>query len=35
LGLVHPTTGEFMQWEVPVPDDMATLFAVLRAKEIA
>lgn len=35
LGLIHPTTGEFMQWEVPVPDDMATLFAVLRAKEIA
>lgn len=35
LGLVHPTTGEFMQWEVPVPDDMATLFTVLRAKEIA
>lgn len=35
LGLVHPTTAEFMQWEVPVPEDMATLFAVLRAKEIA
>ena len=33
LGLKHPTTGEFMQWEVPVPDDMAGLLISLRSKE--
>lgn len=35
LGLKHPTTGEFMQWEVPVPDDMAGLLITLRSKETA
>ncbi len=33
LGLHHPTTGEFMQWEAGVPDDMATLLSTLRNKE--
>lgn len=31
LGLVHPQTGEFMDWQVPSPDDMQQLIAVLRA----
>ncbi len=30
LGLVHPVTGEYMEWEVPVPDDMANLLHLLR-----
>ncbi len=25
LGLTHPVTGEFMQWQVPMPDDMQQL----------
>jgi len=25
LGLIHPKTGEVMQWQAPVPDDMAAL----------
>lgn len=31
LGLIHPVTGERMQWSVPAPDDMQTLLEVLRA----
>jgi len=30
LGLVHPTTGKDMQWEVPLPEDMVQLLKVLR-----
>lgn len=30
LGLVHPATGEWMEWEVPLPDDMQELLQVLR-----
>ena len=30
LGLEHPITGEAMSWEVPMPDDMLNLLAVLR-----
>lgn len=30
LGLVHPGTGEYMEWEAPVPDDMESLLLVLR-----
>ncbi|WP_277400287.1 23S rRNA pseudouridine(1911/1915/1917) synthase RluD [Candidatus Vondammii sp. HM_W22] len=30
LGLVHPGTGEYMEWEAPVPEDMECLLAVLR-----
>ncbi|PIP80818.1 MAG: 23S rRNA pseudouridine(1911/1915/1917) synthase RluD [Gammaproteobacteria bacterium CG22_combo_CG10-13_8_21_14_all_40_8] len=29
LGLEHPTSGEWMEWETPVPEDMATLLSVL------
>lgn len=31
LGLEHPISGEAMSWEVPMPDDMLNLLAVLRA----
>ena len=31
LGLEHPGTGKFMQWEAPIPDDMAELLEALRA----
>ena len=30
LGLIHPRTGEEMEWEVPVPDDMQTVIDALR-----
>ena len=31
LGLQHPLTGEWQQWESPLPSDMSGLLAVLRA----
>lgn len=31
LGLVHPRTGEVMQWESPLPQDLAALVGALRA----
>jgi len=31
LGLNHPATGEWVEWEVPVPQDMAELLEILRA----
>lgn len=30
LGIDHPETGEYMEWEVPMPDDMVQLIEVLR-----
>lgn len=30
LGLTHPETNEFMRWEIPLPDDMQQLVAVLK-----
>lgn len=30
LGLVHPASGETMQWQVAMPDDMAALLDLLR-----
>ena len=30
LGLIHPANGEFMEWEAPLPDDMARLLDVLQ-----
>ncbi len=30
LGLVHPQTGAFMQWEAPLPSDMQALLRELR-----
>ena len=31
LGLIHPVTGEAMEWEAPMPADMAGLLEALRA----
>ncbi len=31
LGLIHPQSGEYMEWQVPLPEDMQQLLAVLRA----
>lgn len=33
LGLVHPLTEEDMEWEVPLPEDMALLLDLLRTEE--
>jgi 23S rRNA pseudouridine1911/1915/1917 synthase len=30
LGLVHPVTGEEMQWEAPLPEDMQALLSSMR-----
>jgi len=30
LGVVHPLTGEYLEWEAPLPADMQGLLAVLR-----
>ncbi|OOZ36936.1 23S rRNA pseudouridine(1911/1915/1917) synthase RluD [Solemya velesiana gill symbiont] len=30
LGLEHPKTGEWVEWEVPIPEDMQTLLQVMR-----
>ena len=29
LGLIHPVTGEYMEWERPLPEDMNELLALL------
>lgn len=30
LGLVHPLTGEYLQWQAPLPEDMQLLLAALQ-----
>jgi 23S rRNA pseudouridine1911/1915/1917 synthase len=30
LGIIHPQTGEHMEWQAPLPDDMQTLLDILR-----
>ncbi len=30
LGLTHPVSGEYMEWQVPLPEDMQQLLEVLR-----
>jgi len=30
LGLIHPRTGEYCEWEQPMPEDMQALLAALR-----
>ena len=30
LGLQHPATGEYMEWQAPMPDDMWQLIEILR-----
>jgi 23S rRNA pseudouridine1911/1915/1917 synthase len=32
LGLEHPTTGEAMRWEIPMPEDMNELLRLLRSE---
>ncbi len=34
LGLEHPMTGEHMEWEVPIPDDMQHLLNVLAQDDV-
>ena len=31
LGLEHPTTGEWLEWHAPLPNDMAQLLHDIRA----
>jgi 23S rRNA pseudouridine1911/1915/1917 synthase len=31
LGIIHPQTGEHLEWEAPLPEDMQTLLEILRA----
>lgn len=34
LGLVHPDTGEVMQWQIDLPDDMRALLEAMREDDI-
>lgn len=34
LGLVHPSTGEYCEWEQPLPDDFQVLLSVLADDEL-
>jgi 23S rRNA pseudouridine1911/1915/1917 synthase len=34
LGLEHPETGEYCEWEKPMPDDMQNLVNLLAANEL-
>lgn len=34
LGLVHPVTGQFLQWQAPLPADMQVLLAALRGDNV-
>jgi 23S rRNA pseudouridine1911/1915/1917 synthase len=31
LGFIHPITGDEVSWEVPLPEDMLNLLAILKA----
>ena len=33
LGLIHPRTGEYCEWQLPVPDDMQELLEALRVND--
>lgn len=33
LGLIHPATGEFMEWQADLPEDMKTLLEAMRFEE--
>jgi len=33
LGLVHPTTDEFMEWQIDLPEDMRELLEAMRHEE--
>ncbi len=34
LGLTHPVTGEYLEWEQPIPEDMLQLLTVLAEDEM-
>lgn len=34
LGLEHPITGEYLEWEAPLPEDMQHLLAVLATEDV-
>jgi len=34
LGLIHPATGEYCEWQVPIPADFEAMLAVLARNEI-
>ncbi|MGR9052980.1 MAG: pseudouridine synthase, partial [Gammaproteobacteria bacterium] len=33
LGVIHPTSGDYLEWERPMPEDMERLLAALRENE--
>ena len=33
LGLIHPRTGEYCEWQQAIPDDMQELLVALRAND--
>jgi len=33
LGLIHPRTGEYLEWQQPLPDDMQELLTALREND--
>jgi 23S rRNA pseudouridine1911/1915/1917 synthase len=33
LGILHPTTGTYMEWESPIPDDFMALLDALRGNQ--
>lgn len=34
LGLIHPKTGEYLEWEQPLPEDMVLLLSVLAKNDV-
>jgi 23S rRNA pseudouridine1911/1915/1917 synthase len=35
LGLKHPSTGQFMRWQVPLPKDLQTLIEAVKQDDLA
>ncbi len=33
LGLIHPLSGEAMEWSIDLPDDMKALLEIIRAEQ--
>jgi len=34
LGLIHPLSGEVMEWSIDLPDDMKALLEIIRAEQL-
>ena len=32
LGLIHPSSNKFMQWDIPLPNDIKELLDIIRAE---